>query len=182
MNQRRFVILDRDGTIIEERNYLSHPDQVKLIPQAANGLRHLARLGLGLVVVTNQSGIARGFFDLLRLEKIHIRMCELLIAEGVQLDGIYFCPHTDEDNCTCRKPRTGLVDKAVAELQFEPHASFVIGDKPCDINLGHSIGATTLLVRTGYGARIEANHECVADFTVNDLFEAALRIQDCVES
>jgi D-glycero-D-manno-heptose 1,7-bisphosphate phosphatase len=93
MSQRRFAVLDRDGTIIVERHYLSDASQVELIPGVAGGLRHLREMGLGLIVITNQSGIGRGFFDQARLDLIHQRLRELLQAEGVNLDDIYSCPH-----------------------------------------------------------------------------------------
>ena len=119
MSQRRFVLLDRDGTLIVERNYLSDPDQVELIPGAAAGLRRLAARGLGLVLVTNQSGIGRGFFDAARLAEIHERLTALLRAERVELDGIYVCPHHPDQACDCRKPRPALVLRAAAELGFD---------------------------------------------------------------
>ena len=101
---QRFVVLDRDGTINVERHYLSHPDQVELIANAALGLAALNTLGLGLIVVTNQSGVGRGMFDVARLDAIHARLRDLLAAEGVRLDGIYYCPHLPDAGCRCRKP------------------------------------------------------------------------------
>jgi D-glycero-D-manno-heptose 1,7-bisphosphate phosphatase len=156
---RPVVLLDRDGTIIVERHYLSDPDQVALLPGAAEGLRRLRRLGYGLVVVTNQSGLARGYFDDARLGQIHTRLRDVLRAQGVQLDGIYVCPHLPEDHCVCRKPRTGLVRAAAAELDFDPHAVIVVGDQASDLELGYAIAATTFLVRTGYGLQTEAQAE-----------------------
>jgi D-glycero-D-manno-heptose 1,7-bisphosphate phosphatase len=153
---RRFVLLDRDGTINAERHYLSHPHQLSLLPGAAAGLRALRELGLGLVVVTNQSGIARGYFDHERLAAIHERLHELLGSAGVELDGIYFCPHGPDENCPCRKPREGMALAAARELDFRLEDSFMIGDKGCDIELGRRIGATTILVQTGYGAETES--------------------------
>jgi D-glycero-D-manno-heptose 1,7-bisphosphate phosphatase len=173
MTQRPFAVLDRDGTIIVERNYLSDPDRVELIPGVAGGLRRLIALGLGLVVVTNQSAVGRGFFDRARLDLIHGRMQELLAAESVVLDGIYVCPHTPEDACQCRKPRPGLLEQAARELHFDATHSFVIGDKACDMDLGRSAGATTFLVRTGYGAQLAAAGPVAADFVVNDVAGAA---------
>ena len=119
MNQRRFVVLDRDGTIIEERHYLSDPDQIKLIPGAAGALRALKKLGLGLVVVTNQSAVGRGFFSEARLTEIHRRLLQMLAAENVEVDGVYFCPHVPDDRCLCRKPQVGMVQKAAQELSFD---------------------------------------------------------------
>jgi D-glycero-D-manno-heptose 1,7-bisphosphate phosphatase len=177
MAQRRFVILDRDGTVIVERNYLSDPDQVELISGVINGLKELTRLGLGIVVVTNQSAVGRGLFDLMRLDLIHHRLRELLAAEDLSLDGIYFCPHTPEDSCLCRKPQSGLVERAAQELSFDPKTAFVIGDKACDIELGRVVGATTFLVRTGYGALLAQEGVVVADHVVEDLQGAAAVIK-----
>lgn len=182
MTQRRFVALDRDGTIIVERHYLSDPAQVELIPGAANALRQLSDLGLGLVVITNQSAVGRGFFDQRRLHLIHERLHGLLGAEGVHLDGIYFCLHRPEDNCNCRKPQSGLMELAARELGFTPQACFVVGDKESDIELGRRVGATTVLVRTGYGASVAGNHKAAPDYVVDDLGEAARTIQGILAS
>ncbi len=173
---RRFVVLDRDGTIIAERHYLSDPEQVELLPGAAEGLRRMAALGLGLIVVTNQSGVARGYFDLERVAEVHQRLRTMLAAEQVELDGIYVCPHGPDADCACRKPRPGLLLEAAERFQFAPRTCFVIGDKPCDIELGQAVGATTILVRTGYGAEYEAAGTLQADHVVDDLVAAAERI------
>jgi len=170
---RRFVLLDRDGTVIVERNYLADTALVELLPGAAEGLRNLAAVGFGLVIVTNQSGIGRGYFDWPTLESVHARMQSLLGAEGVRLDGIYVCPHTPDDSCECRKPKRGLVDQAVARLGFDPAESVVVGDKACDIALGSRIGACTVLLRTGYGAETEASGAATPDYVVDGLADAA---------
>ena len=176
MKHRRFVLLDRDGTLIVERHYLSDPRQVELLANAANGLRHMQEIGLGLVVITNQSGIGRGFFDEAQLHLIHQRMNELLEAEGIALDALYFCPHLPEDNCSCRKPRTGLIELASRELGFDPKDCFVIGDKACDVELGQRVGATTFLVCTGYGTQEITNEIISPDYVVDDLWNAAQAI------
>ncbi|MCD6416325.1 MAG: HAD family hydrolase [Planctomycetes bacterium] len=170
---RRFALLDRDGTITKEGHYLSEPDKVELLPNASRGLREMSEMGLGLVLVTNQSGIGRGLFDVERLDQIHQRLRQLLSRAGVALDGIYFCPHTPEDGCDCRKPRTGLVMRAAEELGFEPADAFVIGDKACDIQMGRRIRATTFLVKTGYGSEEANRSDLGPDFVVADLLEAA---------
>lgn len=177
MTRRRFVVLDRDGTIITERHYLSDPSEVELLPRAGIGLRHMRALGLGLVVITNQSAVGRRLIDWVRLGQIHEKMCDLLNEEGVHLDGLYACPHLPEDHCSCRKPAPGLLQVAARELRFEPQESFVIGDKACDIELGKQVGATTLLVRTGYGKLVSVNRELGEDYTVDDLHEAAWVIE-----
>jgi D-glycero-D-manno-heptose 1,7-bisphosphate phosphatase len=177
--EQRFVVLDRDGTIIEEREYLSDPEQVRLIPGVGAALREFQQLGLGLVVITNQSGIGRGFFDHAQLERVHDRLSELLDAEGVHLDGLYICPHKPDDNCTCRKPGLGLMEKAAKELRFSLENSIVIGDKACDIDMGHAAGALTFLVRTGYGAQIGT--AAAADLVVDDLAAATASIRRLME-
>ncbi len=169
----RFAILDRDGTINAERDYLSSPDQVELLPRASEGLRLLRDLGLRMIVVTNQSGVGRRYYDMAQVEETHNRLIELLAADRVELDGIYVCPHAPEDDCNCRKPRTGLLEQAAGELGFCARDGFVIGDKPSDIDLGKAVGAKTVLVRTGYGAEHEAAGTVAPDFIADDLLEAA---------
>jgi D-glycero-D-manno-heptose 1,7-bisphosphate phosphatase len=179
MGGKRYVLLDRDGTINVERHYLSAPDQIELLPNAAQGLAEMAQLGLGLIVVTNQSGLSRGYFDAAALDRIHERLRQLLHeAAGVSLDGIYCCPHLPESDCRCRKPLPGLIEIAANELGFDPSRAFMIGDKPCDIDLGRAVQATTLLVRTGYGAKFADEHGLAADFIVDDLRHAARVIGD----
>lgn len=178
MKKRRFVLLDRDGTIIVEKNYLSNPDHVELIPGAVKALKEFKKLGLGLVIITNQSGIGRKYFDLDALSKIHRKLTDLLFKGGVVLDDIYFCPHIPEDNCNCRKPKLGLIKKAAKEHNFDPKKCFVIGDKAIDVKLGQKMGATTFLVRTGYGAEIEKENLVKPDFIVDDLFQTAITIEE----
>ena len=176
--RRRFVAVDRDGTVIVERHYLSDPAGVELIPGAAEGLRAMQRAGLGLVVLTNQSAIGRGFFNHERLAAIHRQMCDALAEEGVRLDGIYYCPHVPDDGCACRKPRPGLLERAARELDFLPAESFVVGDKACDVDLGRRAGAVTLLVRTGYGAESATDASLAPDHVVDDLEHAARVIME----
>jgi D-glycero-D-manno-heptose 1,7-bisphosphate phosphatase len=129
-------------------------------------------MGFGLVVITNQSGVGRGFFDEDQLRRIHERLHQQLEAEGVLLDGLYFCPHRPDDDCSCRKPNLGLIQKASQELGFTLEKSIVIGDKISDIEMGRRVNATTILVRTGYGAEAAAAHAVAVDYIVNDLPEA----------
>ena len=180
--KRRFVLLDRDGTIIVERHYLADPREIEFLPGAVTGLRLMLGMGLGLVVVTNQSAVGRGFFDEAHLELIHRRLCELLEAEGIHLEGIYFCPHTPEDGCYCRKPKPGLIERAAKELDFDLQASFVIGDKPADIELGRQVGATTFLVRTGYGAEFADDPAVNPDYVADNLSAAAQTIQRLLDA
>lgn len=171
MSARPFVLVDRDGTVNVEKEYLSDPDQLELIPGTADGLRRLQAAGYGIAVVTNQSGIARGYFDLDRLAAIHDRLRGMLAAEGVFVDGIYICPHGPADACDCRKPLPGMVDQAVAEHGFDPARAFMIGDKEVDVEMGLAVGATTILVRTGYGRKYEATTK--AHHVADNLAQAA---------
>lgn len=179
---RRFVALDRDGTLIVERHYLSDPSEVELLPGAARGLCLLRALGLGLVVVTNQSAVGRGLIDLAQLARIHRRMRDLLQDAGADVDAIYYCPHTPDDGCVCRKPRTGMLDQAARELGFAPRESFVIGDKACDIELGRQVGATTFLVRTGYGAAVAAAAKVKPCHVVDGVLDAAWGIERLIKT
>jgi D-glycero-D-manno-heptose 1,7-bisphosphate phosphatase len=164
---KRFVLIDRDGTLVVEKNYLSDPGELELIPGAAEALKRLHEAGWGICVVTNQAGIARGYFDMRDLENVHQRLAEILARFGVKLDGIYLCPHGPNDGCSCRKPLPGMIHQAMAAHGFDPRQAWVIGDKEVDVGLGHAVGAKSILVRTGYGKLHEsATH---ADFVANDL-------------
>ncbi|MCA1909025.1 MAG: D-glycero-beta-D-manno-heptose 1,7-bisphosphate 7-phosphatase [Magnetospirillum sp.] len=164
---RRFVLIDRDGTVNVEKHYLSDPDQLQLIDGVGAALRRLSQAGFGIAIITNQSGIARGYFNLERLDQIHARLTQMLEAEGVRLDGIYICPHGPDDDCACRKPLPGMAKQAMAEHGFDPKLSTVIGDKEVDVELGQAIGAATFLVRTGHGEKYAASSK--ADHVVADL-------------
>jgi D-glycero-D-manno-heptose 1,7-bisphosphate phosphatase len=179
---RRFVLLDRDGTLNVERNYIADPDQLALIPGAGAALRRLRDRGFGLAVVTNQSGVARGYFDLATVERVHARLRALLAGEGVALDGIYVCPHGPDDGCRCRKPRPGLIEQAAAEHGFDPKRAFVVGDKTVDLDLARAVGATAILVRTGWGRDAEREADCRPDVVVDDLPAAAEWIERTVGS
>jgi len=165
----RYAILDRDGTLIVLKNYLSDPDEVVLLPGVLEGLHQLRAMGLGLIVITNQSGVGRGHFDEARLAEIHARLSELLVDSGIQLDGIYYCPHTPEESCTCRKPNPGLIQMAARKLDFDPSECYVIGDNISDIELGQRVRATTFLIRTGYGAQVESQGDATPDYVQDDL-------------
>jgi D-glycero-D-manno-heptose 1,7-bisphosphate phosphatase len=146
---------------------------VSLVPGAVEGLTRLRVLGLGLAVVTNQSGIGRGLFTHAAAEEVNARVTTLLAAEGVKLDGIYMCPHRPDEGCRCRKPAPGLVEQAARELGFDPLRGFMIGDRAVDMKLGRQVGAPTFLVRTGYGAAQQADAVHEADYVVDDLLAAA---------
>jgi len=174
---RRFAILDRDGTINEEVGYVLHPAEMRLIPGAAAAIHRLRELGLGVVVVTNQSPVGRGLLTEQRLGDIHDRLRDLLADEGASVDAIEFCPHTPEDGCACRKPGTEMVERAARRLEFDPSAAFVVGDHEGDMRLGRTLGATTILVLTGHGAEECAGASPHADHVADDLLGATAVIE-----
>lgn len=169
---KRYILLDRDGTLIEDRHYLANPEKVVLIPGAAMGLRSLAGAGFGLVVITNQSGIARGLFDRAAMDAVHEAMKGLLAREGVALDGVYACPHMSADRCACRKPLPGLALAAGRDLGFDPSESIVVGDKACDMGLGRALSAATILVGTARDAEGREEALAMADTSVPSIAEA----------
>ena len=173
VGRRPFVFLDRDGTIIVQKPYLDDPAGVELIDGAAAALRRLREAGFGLAVVTNQSGIARGYFDKDRVEAIHERMRELLALEGLTLDAIYICPHAPGEGCLCRKPAPGMIDQAAREHRIDLGRSFIVGDKECDVDCGRNAGIRSVLVKTGYGREQECEIGARAAFVVDGLGEAA---------
>jgi D-glycero-D-manno-heptose 1,7-bisphosphate phosphatase len=171
---RRFVLLDRDGTINEEVGYVLRPQELRLIPGALPALRSLQDLGLGLVVVTNQSPIGRGTLSEDGLEEIHRRLRELLAEGGVTLDGIEHCPHRPDEGCACRKPRTAMVERAAATHGFDPARAWMVGDHAGDVELGRAVGARTILLLTGHGPEeLEGGAGAHADHVVADLAAAA---------
>lgn len=171
--RRRAVLLDRDGTINIEREYISDPDLVELLPNAAAGLRRLRDAGWLLVVISNQAGVGRGLFTREDVEAVNQRLRELLLTEGLVLDGLYYCPHHPDDQCLCRKPRPGMIQQAARDLGFAPAQAVMIGDRPSDLEVGRAVGARTILVRTGYGAACEGQREAACDHVANDLLDAA---------
>ena len=173
------MILDRDGTINFDREHLSDAAELELIPGAARGLRRLRELGLGLVIVTNQSVVGRGMVDETGLEEIHKALLQMLANEGVTIDGVYHCPHLAEDGCGCRKPEPELVWRAASELGFDPGRSFLVGDHLTDIEMGRSVGATTILVKTGHWTE-NAPTDDGPHHVAADLEEAADIIQELI--
>ena len=178
---RPFVLLDRDGTVIAQKHHLSSIEDLELLPGAGQGIRRLNAARIGVVVVTNQSVIGRGLLTPEGLATIHDEMLRRLEREDARVDAIYVCPHIPEDACACRKPLPFLAQRAASELGFELTEAFVIGDQPGDIELGRACGATTFLVRTGYGNEWETRG-LRADFVADDLAAAAERIIDMLQS
>jgi D-glycero-D-manno-heptose 1,7-bisphosphate phosphatase len=177
---RRFALVDRDGTINEERHHLATADEVALIPGAADALVTLRDLGLGIVVITNQAEIGRGNLAPAELDRIHARMTALLAERGATVDAIEVCPHRPEDACDCRKPKPGMALRAAARLGFDPESTVVIGDHLADLGMGRALGATTFLVRTGHGAHAEADADDLADHVTDDLAGAVAIIAELV--
>jgi D-glycero-D-manno-heptose 1,7-bisphosphate phosphatase len=155
---RRAIIMDRDGTICEEVGYVNHLDRLRLLPRSAEAIRRANGAGFQTVVVTNQAGVARGYFAESLVEEVHDRLRQLLAGSEARLDGIYYCPHHPDVGppeyrraCDCRKPRPGLLNRARDEMGIDLGSSYMIGDSFRDIETGRRVGATTVLVKTGYG-------------------------------
>lgn len=151
----RAVFLDRDGTLIRERDYLSDPDGVELLPGVPEAMTALRETGLRLVVVTNQSGIERGYYSVEAYRAVEARVDEMLAQAGASVDGTYFCPAVD-DNADCRKPNTGMHRQAADELGIELVGSYFVGDKISDLLPAERLDGVGILVRTGYGREHEA--------------------------
>lgn len=156
--QQPAVFLDRDGTVNEQMGYINHLSRFVLLPGAAQAIRRLNEHGIPAVLVTNQSGLARGYFPAALLEAVHAEMERQLAAAGAHLDGIYVCSHHPEAKveehrraCRCRKPQTGLLEQAAAELNLDLSRSFMVGDRWSDLECGVRAGAAPVLVLTGYG-------------------------------
>jgi D-glycero-D-manno-heptose 1,7-bisphosphate phosphatase len=167
-----FVFIDRDGTLIEEKNYLSDPDEVVMISGSAPAVRKLQAAGAKVVVISNQAGVGRGYFGVEAVHAIHQRIQEMLREEGCQIDAFYFCPHHPDDGCDCRKPRLGLFRRAAADFNLSLSGA-MIGDNASDVQAGLAAGLTTILVRTGYGEKIQASAQPPPHHFAADLLEAA---------
>ncbi|MSO46135.1 MAG: HAD family hydrolase [Acidobacteria bacterium] len=175
------VFLDRDGTLIEEVHYLGSPEGVRLFPWSIEAVRALNQAKLPVVLVTNQSGVARGFFPEAAVEAVHHHIRDLLASGGARLDGYYYCPHHPDGTvgeyataCDCRKPGGGLVRRAASDLGLDPARSYCIGDSWADVGLARAIGATGLLVKTGHGAAMLARPPAglTPDAVVDNVIEA----------
>jgi D-glycero-D-manno-heptose 1,7-bisphosphate phosphatase len=149
--KRRAVFLDRDGTIAEEVGYANHISRFVVYPFAAAAIRRLNQANLPVIVVTNQSGVARGFFPESLIGQMHDKMVEQLAAGGAHVDGMYYCPHIRDDQCSCRKPLPGMLERAAREHNLEISGSVLVSDRYNDIQMGHENGCRTILVLTGYG-------------------------------
>jgi len=157
------VFLDRDGTLIREVNYLSMIAQIEVLPGVTRALKLLRGHGFKLVMVTNQSVVARGRLSEAGLQQIHTEIVNRLAHEGASLDGIYYCPHHPTEGlgdyrivCGCRKPKTGMIERAREEFEIDPSRSYVVGDQPTDVELARAVGATGILVGRNHATVGEA--------------------------
>ena len=179
---QRAVFLDRDGTLIPDKDCLRNADELELLPHVAEAVHKLNLAGWRTVVVTNQPVIAKGFCDEAELQKMHNRLESLLGREHAFLDRIYFCPHHPEKgfpgerpelkmDCDCRKPKTGLIQKAIADLNLDLSQSWLIGDTTTDVQTASNVGVKSILLRTGHAGR-DAKHPAQPDFTADNLLDA----------
>lgn len=159
---RPAVFLDRDGTLIEEVGYLGHTRRVAIFPYTIDALRALQRAGFALVVITNQAGVAHGYYGEDGVHAVHTHLDERFRAGGVTVDGYYYCPHLKDARvesyrrvCECRKPEPGMVLQAARDLDLDLARSYVIGDRWSDVLVASRTGGTGILVRTGAGASEE---------------------------
>jgi D-glycero-D-manno-heptose 1,7-bisphosphate phosphatase len=152
------VFLDRDGTIAEEVGYLNHVERFRMFPFAGPAIRRLNEAGLAVMVVTNQSGVARGYFPESLVQQVNERMQRELSADGARLDAVYYCPHNSTDGCDCRKPKTAMLERAAREHHLDLLRSFVVGDRYADMELAFRAGCKAVFVRTGYGLGEEEWH------------------------
>jgi D-glycero-D-manno-heptose 1,7-bisphosphate phosphatase len=178
------VFLDRDDTLIRDRVYLSDPDGIELLPGAAEAVSLLNRAGIPVIIVTNQSGIARGLLDEERLALIHERLLSLLKEQGALIDAVYYCPHHPQGvverfstTCPCRKPAPGMLIQAAQDFGLDLPSCFMVGDKEEDIATIHGVGGKGILLKTGR----PCSREQKPDFVAQDLIQAAQWILDCVK-
>jgi len=165
------LFLDRDGTVIVEKHYLSTPEGVELIPGVADALKQAKAAGYVIVIVTNQAGIGRGIYTVSDYDAVARKVIELLTLEGVVVDGTYYCPHHPDSGCDCRKPAPGMIECAIADLGIDAGQSVMIGDRETDILAGKHAGVgKTILVKTGYGVH-EADTTS-ADYVADDVYDA----------
>ena len=184
------VWLDRDGTLVDDPGYLADPAGLKLLAKGARAVAKLNAAGLCVVLITNQSGIGRGLMSRETVDRIHEKLTGELAREGAHLDGIYLCPHLPREElkegqqaCSCRKPQTGLVDRAMRELHLQGLPSVVVGDKESDLELARRIQSRSVLVLTGEGAATRdalKNSQLKPDHLSEDLYTAVAWILEAL--
>lgn len=185
LTQVPVIFLDRDGTINNEQEYLYKPEDLVLLPTVAAALKLFREQGYKIVVITNQAGVARGYFTEADVERLHQHLNKVLAKEQTHIDGFYYCPHHPEHgmgdykvNCDCRKPGTGMFEMAAKDFKIDKNRSWMIGDKLLDVQAGKAFGLKTVLVATGYGNEeknlMEArNEEVPYDLFAETLMDAA---------
>lgn len=167
------VFIDRDDTISRDVNYCSRPDDFELLPTVGGGIRLLNQEGFKVVVVTNQSGIARGYFTEEMLHKIHKKMVDELAKFGAHIDAIFYCPHHPDEDCECRKPKPKLAYQAIEQLHIDPRRSFTIGDRLMDVELARAIGCRSVMIPSKPGKEELKNCDIRPDHIALDLESAA---------
>jgi len=187
------VFLDRDGTISEEVGYINHPSRLQIYPWAPQAVRLMNERGLKIIVVTNQAGVARGYFKEELVMEVHRRLRDEMTRAGALLDAIYYCPHHPtvgdppyRQECNCRKPKTGMLERAVEEFDIDLRRSFVVGDRYGDIELARNGGAHSVFVLSGYGLGEyeyqRQNWKIQPEWVAKDLLEATQTILKAVDS
>ena len=171
---RPAVFLDRDGVIVRERNYLSRPEQISVLRGVPAAMKALRKAGFKIVVVTNQSGVARGYFSLTQLGRIHRELKRRLAKQGAKWDALYFSPHGPDSSHPWRKPGTGMLKAAQKRFRLDLKSSYFVGDTTTDIQTAHNAGCTAVLVRGGQGGKDGKHPKAKPDATVRDL-PAAVR-------
>ncbi len=172
----RAVFFDRDGTLNVDFGYVHQPEHLVLENTALGALHEIQQLGYLLFIVTNQSGIGRGYYTKADFDVCMRAFEELFLRAGIRFQGVFLCPHHPRDSCGCRKPKTGMLDAAIQEHSIDTQKSFFIGDKEDDIAAGKAVGATTVLIDpSGSAARADLIHQ--PHFRARTLYEASLWIQ-----
>jgi D-glycero-D-manno-heptose 1,7-bisphosphate phosphatase len=172
----KVVFLDRDGTINAEVNYLSRVEDFRMLPGAAQAIALLRAHGWLAIIVSNQSGIGRGFYTVQDLAQIDERMRRELADAGTAVDSIYYCPHRPDEGCACRKPASGLFRQAAEEYDIDLKSSYLVGDKLSDLLPARELGCRSVLVLTGHGMehfKHLGDHDFRPDYVALDLYEAA---------
>jgi D,D-heptose 1,7-bisphosphate phosphatase len=155
----RAVFLDRDGTVNVDKDYMYKPEDFEFEKGVAETLKYLYSKNYKLIIITNQSGIARGYYTAEDVERLHDHMRILAKENGFEFTGFYFCPHMPDEGCSCRKPGTALIEKAVLEHGIDLSVSYMVGDKESDMTAGKKAGLTTILVGSGYGKQTKENYD-----------------------
>jgi D-glycero-D-manno-heptose 1,7-bisphosphate phosphatase len=172
--------LDRDGTILDELGYLNHVSRFRMLPGVAAAIARLNEAGYPVIVVSNQSGVGRGYFPESVVTEVNALMERELAKEDAKLTAIYYCPHASPEECDCRKPKPGMAERAAQDYRIDLGRSYFVGDRRSDIELGHGVGGKSILVRTGYGEGEFAWHVAhwakKPDFVAADLTEAVVWI------